>query len=106
MTKPASSRMLPVTSALPVIVWCALVGATEARAVTCSADPSTCDRYVVSLQEVGFKVVAAGGGELETTVQCLLYRPPPRVLSPKNTKHTKDTKHTKSAKHTKYTTHD
>jgi hypothetical protein len=40
-------------STLPVIVACALLSATEARAATRTADPSNCEPDVVTMQKVG-----------------------------------------------------
>jgi hypothetical protein len=62
MTMPASIPIVAVLSALPVIVACALLDATEPRAATCTADPSNCDPYVVTFDQVGSDVVATGSG--------------------------------------------
>jgi type IV secretory pathway TrbF-like protein len=65
MTKPASTPILAVISTLPVIVACALVGATQARAAMCTMSPSTCNPYVVTIDQVGNNVVATGTGEFD-----------------------------------------
>lgn len=43
-----------------------LLGATETKAATCSADPADCQPYVVTIDQVGNKVVATGSGEFDT----------------------------------------
>jgi hypothetical protein len=65
MAKPASIPILAAIPPLPVIVACALLGATDARAVTCSVNASECDPYVVTIDQVGPNVVATGSGEFD-----------------------------------------
>lgn len=64
MTKTAPT-ILAVIPTLPVIAARALLGATEASAVTCTADP--CDPYVVTINQIGADVVATGSGEFDLT---------------------------------------
>jgi hypothetical protein len=52
-------------STLPIIVAFALLGTTEARAATCTADPNGCQFYVVTIEQVGPNVVATGSGEFD-----------------------------------------
>jgi hypothetical protein len=47
------SASFAAISTLPVIVACALLGATEVRAATRTADPSDCEPEVVTMQKVG-----------------------------------------------------
>jgi len=68
MTKPASTTILAAISTLPVILGCALLGATEARADKCSADGLTCPPYVATIDKVGPNVVATGSGEFNFLV--------------------------------------
>jgi hypothetical protein len=65
MRKPAA---LAVVSALPVIVACALLGVTDAKAVTCRADAAGCAPFVVTIEQAGANVVATGSGEFDLTV--------------------------------------
>jgi hypothetical protein len=65
MPKPASTPTLAAISTLPVIVACALLGATDARAVTCSVNASECDPYVVTIDQVSPNAVATGSGKFD-----------------------------------------
>jgi type IV secretory pathway TrbF-like protein len=59
--KPGSTPILAAISTLPVIVACALLAATEARASTCRDDPNGCDPYVVTIDQVGNNSVCSAG---------------------------------------------
>jgi hypothetical protein len=60
------SASFAAISTLPVILGCALLGATGAKAATCSADPTGCDPYVVTIQQSGpNNVTATGSGEFD-----------------------------------------
>ena len=53
-------------AAVPVFLGCALFGMTGASAATCSADPSGCDPYVVTIAPTGSNTVTATGmGEFD-----------------------------------------
>jgi hypothetical protein len=72
MRSPMKGRIIKAMltasiSTLPVIVACAALGATEATAATCMSSPSTCDPYVVTIQQIGPNVVATGSGEFDLT---------------------------------------
>jgi hypothetical protein len=60
------SASFAAISALPVILGCALLGASGARAATCAADPSGCGPFVVTFQQEGSNIVATGTGEFDT----------------------------------------
>jgi hypothetical protein len=67
MSKSASTPIVAAISTLPVIAACALFGATQASAVTCTADAAGCDPYHVTIEQVGANVVATGVGEFDLT---------------------------------------
>jgi hypothetical protein len=90
MPKPASTPILAAISTLPVIVACALLGATDARAVTCTVDPEGCDPYVVTIEQVpnasassGFNVEATSneGGEFDLSGGALRLSTPGNIAT-------------------------
>jgi hypothetical protein len=61
------SASFAAISTLPVILGCALLGATGASAATCTSSPSTCDPFVVTFEQFpGSNIVATGTGEFDT----------------------------------------
>jgi hypothetical protein len=61
------SASFAAISTLPVILGCALLSTTGARADTCTNDPSGCEPFVVTFQQEGANIVATGTGEFDTT---------------------------------------
>jgi hypothetical protein len=62
-TKDLIIRTLPFATAastLIVIVACALLSATEARAATCTAARSSCQPYVTTIQQVEAHNIISG----------------------------------------------
>ena len=60
------SASFAALATVPVFLGCALFGVTGASAATCSADPSGCDPYVVTIAPTGSNTVTATGmGEFD-----------------------------------------
>jgi hypothetical protein len=61
------TKVAPTILGVISIAACALLGATEARAATCTVAPSSCEPFVVTIEQVGLNVVATGSGEFDVS---------------------------------------